>query len=84
MATLTRLIRLTAGFVGRMRLSRHPAQQNLAKYCGNRSAGERVEMDVKSNHRAAGVLIDINTLHIQCVNRKDIAVVFPFGGAAPP
>jgi len=34
-------------------------------------------MDVKSNHRAAGVLIDINTLHIQCVNRKDIAVVFP-------
>ena len=34
-------------------------------------------MDVKSNHRAAGTFIDINTLHIQGVNRKDIAVGFP-------
>ena len=33
-------------------------------------------MDVKSNHRAAGTFIDINTLHIQGVNRKDIAVGF--------
>ena len=33
-------------------------------------------MDIKSNHRAAGTFIDINTLHIQGVNRKDIAVGF--------
>lgn len=67
-----------------MRRSRHPAQHSLTEHRRNRGAGERVEVNVKANHRAAGVLIDINTLHIQCVNRKDIAMGFPFGGAAPP
>lgn len=70
-------IRLTQP-VGRVRrLRRHPAQR-LTKHRRNRGAGERVEVNIKSNHRAAGVLIDINTLYIQRVNRKDIAVRFPF------
>lgn len=41
-------------------------------------------MDVKSDHRPAGTFIDVNPVHIQRVNGKDIAVGFAFGGAAPP
>lgn len=41
-------------------------------------------MHVKADHRAAGVFINVKTLDVQRVNRKDIAVRFPLGGAAPP
>ncbi len=76
-------IRLTQP-VGRVRrLRRHPAQR-LTEHRRDRGAGERMEMHVKADHRAAGVFINIKTLDVQRVNRKDIAVRFPLGGAAPP
>lgn len=54
------------------------ALQRLTEHRRDRGAGERMEMHVKADHRAAGVFINVKTLDVQRVNRKDIAVRFPF------
>lgn len=43
-----------------------------------------MEMDVKAYHCPARPFVNLNLVHIQRVHREDIAVRFPFGGAAPP
>ncbi|VDZ69044.1 Uncharacterised protein (plasmid) [Klebsiella aerogenes] len=40
------------------------------------SAGERMEMDIKADHRAARLGIDINLIDIQRVHGKNVAVGF--------
>ena len=43
-----------------------------------RRASKRMEVHVKAHHRAAGTFVHFNPIHIQCMNREDIAVGFPF------
>jgi hypothetical protein len=48
----------------------------LTEQGGDGGAGEGMEMDVKADHRAAGLSIDLNFLDVQGVDGEDIAVGF--------